>query len=102
MYNIYLFWKGAYPMEKKLGVTEARKQFSTIVEQVEHRGDTYIINRYGKPAAAVVPVEVYETWRRQRAAFFERIRSAQHETNLTPEEAEQLAAEAVSATRDQA
>lgn len=86
-------------MEKQLGVTKARQEFSTIVEQVQHRGDTYIISRHGKPAAAVVPVQVYELWRRQRAEFFDLIREMQHEADLDPEEAERLAAEAVAAVR---
>lgn len=86
-------------MEKQLGVTKARQEFSTIVEQVQHRGDTYIISRHGKPAAAVVPVQVYELWRRQRAEFFDLIREMQQEADLDPEEAERLAAEAVAAVR---
>ena len=89
-------------MEKILGLTEARKQFSTIVEQVEHQGNTYIINRYGRPAAAVVPVEVYESWQRQREEFFDLVRSLQKEANLPTEEADQLALEAVAAIRSQA
>jgi len=88
-------------MEKVLGVTEARKKFSNIVEQVQYQGDTYLISRYGKPAAAVVPVEVYENWQRQRAEFFELIRDMQEEADLSPEEADRIAAEAVAAIRGQ-
>ena len=86
-------------MEKVLGVTEARKKFSTIVEQVQHGGDTYVISRYGRPAAAVVPVEVYENWQRQREGFFDLVRSMQNEADLSPEEADQVAVEAVAAIR---
>jgi prevent-host-death family protein len=88
-------------MEKVLGVTEARKKFSDIVEQVQHQGDTYLISRYGKPAAAVVPVEVYENWQRQREEFFDLIRNLQKEANLSPEQADQIANEAVAAIRGQ-
>jgi prevent-host-death family protein len=88
-------------MEKTLGVTEARKKFSNIVEQVQHQGDTYLISRYGKPAAAVVPVEVYENWQLQRAEFFDLIRDMQEEADLSPEEADRIAAEAVAAIRGQ-
>ena len=86
-------------MEKVLGITQAREEFSTIVEQVQHQGDSYIISRHGKPAAVVVPVQVYEEWKRQRSEFFEFIRRSQEEANLTPEEADQIAAEAVKAVR---
>ena len=88
-------------MEKVLGVTEARKKFSNIVEQVQYQGDTYLISRYGRPAAAVVPVEVYEYWQRQRAEFFDLIRDIQKEADLSPEEADRIASEAVAAIRGQ-
>ena len=88
-------------MEKVLGVTEARKKFSNIVEQVQYQGNTYLISRYGKPAAAVVPVEVYENWQRQRAEFFDLIRDMQEEADLSPEEADRIAAETVAAIRGQ-
>ena len=86
-------------MERVLGITKAREDFSTIIEQVQYQGDSYIISRHGRPAAAVVPVEVYETWKRQRNEFFDLIRQAQQEANLSPEEADRLAAEAVAAVR---
>ncbi|MCJ7621878.1 MAG: type II toxin-antitoxin system Phd/YefM family antitoxin [Anaerolineaceae bacterium] len=86
-------------MEKKLGVSEARREFSDLVEKVQYQGDTFIISRRGIPAAAVVPVQVYENWRRQRDELFQLIREMQDEAGLDPEEAELLAAEAVAAVR---
>lgn len=77
-------------MERKLGITEARGDFSNIVEQVQYQGDTYIIQRHGKPAAAVVPVEVYKAWKRQRQEFFDLVRGMQQRADLDPEEAERL------------
>jgi prevent-host-death family protein len=88
-------------MEQKLGLTEARRNFSELVEQVQYRGDTYIIHRHGKPAAAIVPLNVYENWKRQRDALFDTIRQMQISANLDPDEAEKLAAEAVAAVRKQ-
>lgn len=86
-------------MEKELGITQARIEFSEIVEQVQHRGDSYIINRHGRPAAALVPVQVYETWKRQREQFFDQMRQLQAQADLDPEEAERLAAQAVASIR---
>lgn len=86
-------------MEKMLGVTKARETLSSIIERVQYQGDTYLINRHGKPAAAVVPVQVYESWKRQRDEFFEIVREIQQRADLEPEEAERLAAEAVAAAR---
>ena len=87
-------------MERELGVTQARKEFGDLVEKVQFRGDTYIINRHGKPAAAVVPVQVYENWRQQRKELFGLIREMQDEANLDPDEAERLAIEAFAAVRN--
>ena len=64
-------------MERVLGITEARQEFSNVVERVQYQGDSYIISRHGKPAAAVVPVEVYEGWKRQREDLFDAIRRIQ-------------------------
>ena len=86
-------------MEKMLGVTQARKEFSIIVDRVQHQGDTFIVSRHGRPAAALVPVQVYETWKRQRDEFFELVRVAQGQSELEPEEAARLADEAVAAVR---
>jgi prevent-host-death family protein len=64
-------------MERVLGITEARQEFSNVVERVQYQGDSYIISRHGKPAAAVVPVEVYEGWKRQRKEMFDAVRKIQ-------------------------
>lgn len=64
-------------MERKLGVAEAREKFSDLIDQVQYKGDTYLISKHGKPAVAVVPIEVYSTWKRQRSQFFDSIRRIQ-------------------------
>ena len=64
-------------MERVLGITRAREEFSDIIGQVQYQGDSIIISRHGKPAAAVVPMEVYENWKRQREAFFDAVRKIQ-------------------------
>lgn len=87
-------------MEKVLGVTQAREKFGDIVEQVQYQGVTYIIQRNGKPAAAVVPLEVYESWKKERSAFFDLIRQAQANAALTPAEADRLASAAVNSIRE--
>jgi hypothetical protein len=43
----------------------------------------------------VVPVEVYEQWQKNVLGFFATLRTAQQNANLTLEEAETLATEAV-------
>jgi prevent-host-death family protein len=44
-------------MEKSVTATEAVRDFSGILNLVRFRGDTYIVNRGGKPVARIGPVE---------------------------------------------
>lgn len=64
-------------MEKIIGVTEARERFRAIVDEVQYQGDKYIISRHGKPAVAVVPIQVYENWKQQRKRLLELLRDVQ-------------------------
>jgi prevent-host-death family protein len=61
-------------MEKTLGVTEARKELARIIDEVKYKGNNYIIVRRGEPAAAVVPMDVYQRWKKEREALFDVIR----------------------------
>ena len=88
-------------MEKHFGIAEAREKFGNLIEQVQYEGGIVIINRHGKPAAAMVPIEVYETWKNQRRAFFDQLRQMQETAALSPMEAERLAGDAVLALRDE-
>jgi prevent-host-death family protein len=64
-------------MERRMGVSEARKELARIIDDVKYRGENYIIVRHGEPAAAVVPISVYLEWKRERAQLFEAIRGIQ-------------------------
>jgi len=86
-------------MEKELALTKAREKFGDLVEQVQYQGNSFVISRNGKPAAALVSIEIYESWKRERKAFFDSILQTQQQANLTPEEAERLASETITAVR---
>ena len=45
---------------RHVGVAEAKGTFSALIEGVQHRGEHYVIERHGKPAAALVSVEELE------------------------------------------
>jgi prevent-host-death family protein len=64
-------------MERKLGITDARKQLADIVDRVTHKGDSYILVRHGEEAAAVVPIGVYRRWKAEREELFAIIREVQ-------------------------
>ena len=57
-------------MEKVIGLSEARSNLSTIVNDVQYERDTYIISRQGKPAVAVVPLEILERYQEERRKLF--------------------------------
>jgi len=88
-------------VEKEMGVTEARKEFSNLIRDVQYRGGVYVINRHGEKAAVVVPVQVYRDWKKQRKEFFDQIREIQERADLSPQEASQLASEAVGDVRSE-
>jgi prevent-host-death family protein len=64
-------------MERRLDITEARKQLANIVDRVSYKGENYVIVRHGHEAAAVVPIDVYRRWKTERAELFKVIREVQ-------------------------
>lgn len=84
---------------EKTGRCESKREFSDLVERVQYQGDTYIISRHGEPTVAFVPIEVHESWKRERRAFFDLFRQTQQQASLTSEEADHLASEAAAAAR---
>jgi antitoxin (DNA-binding transcriptional repressor) of toxin-antitoxin stability system len=86
-------------MEKIVSAFEVRRGFGQMLQDILTRGGKFVVERHGIPVAVVVPVEVYEQWKQSRARFFETLRAAQVNANLSEEDATQLAAEAVKAVR---
>jgi prevent-host-death family protein len=84
-------------MEKTVGASEIRRNLGKVLQEVAADGNRYIIERYGEPIAAVVPLAVYEQWKRRRV--FDQLHRAQAQANLAPDAADALAAEAVKAAR---
>jgi len=78
----------------------ARDSFSAILDEVQFHGDKYFINRKGKPAAVLVPVDVYESWKRNRQQFFDMVHSFQDSSgDNDPDEIMALVLEAQQAVR---
>ena len=83
-------------MEKQIGATKARDMLRNIIDEVQYKGDKYIIKRHGEPAVAVVPIQIYENWKQQRKRLLQLIREVQEANeNADPDEvmAEVLAAQ---------
>lgn len=85
-------------MERTIGAFEARRTFGKVLRDVG-RGDKVVVEKNGEPVAAVVPIELYEQWKKRRAAFFDKLEAMGEQANLPEEEAEQLVAEAIAAVR---
>ncbi len=77
-----------------LGAREARAQFADILGRVHYNGETIVIERSGKPMAAVMPIELYERLVAEREALFEIIDHLRDKLPDIPEEevAEDVAA----------
>jgi prevent-host-death family protein len=89
--------------EKTIAAFEARRQFGKMIREVE-KGDSYIVERHGEPVVAVVPLRVYERWKRERDGFLDILHKAQqnsikNDPEMTEEKAMELALEAVAAVR---
>ncbi|HBQ29249.1 hypothetical protein DK28_0201700 [Peptococcaceae bacterium SCADC1_2_3] len=70
-------------MEKIIGAFEARRQFGKILQEVVAKGSQFVVERHGEPVAVVVPVEVYNQWKKARSEFFDRLRAVSERANLT-------------------
>jgi prevent-host-death family protein len=73
--------------------------FGRILNEVVANGDRFIVERHGEPVAAVVPIGVYEQWKRARESFFDRMEAIGRRVDMPEDEAEQLVQEAIGAVR---
>lgn len=89
-------------MPEKVSTIDVRQRIGDMLNRIALRHDEFIIERKGKPLAALVPVErlaqMQRFARRQALDFME----AQEGGSLTEREAEELALEAQKATRQTA
>jgi PHD/YefM family antitoxin component YafN of YafNO toxin-antitoxin module len=54
-------------MAKELTALAVRGRLGEILEKVFYNGEEYVIKRGNKPMAALIPVEAFEAFKRQRA-----------------------------------
>jgi prevent-host-death family protein len=65
-------------MAKRMSAKDARSKFSDLLGSVNYGGEEVIVERSGRPVAAVIPVPVYERLvaeRQTRFEVIERVRS---------------------------
>jgi prevent-host-death family protein len=73
---------------------EARQKFGKLLRDVQSMGNPIVVERNGEPVAAVIPIDLYRSWKRERDALFASIRSSGEYADLSEEEAMELALEA--------
>jgi len=86
-------------MEKTIGAFEARRSFGRILQDVAAKGEKIVVERHGEPIAALVPIHIYEQWKRRREAFFDQMDEVAKRANLSAEDADELVQEAIQKTR---
>ena len=89
-------------MEKVLTNAQAENDFNAILDGVQYQGNQYVIERKGRPTAAVIPIAIYENWKRNRARLFALIQQAQGQSGEQDEdEIMELVLEAQTAIRSE-
>lgn len=86
-------------MDRIIDSVEARSNFGEMLREVESQRRQFVVERNGEPVAAVVPIELYRQWQRQREAFFDRLEQIAQRADVPEDEAMQLALEEQRAVR---
>ena len=87
-------------MVKKVNALKARQNFGQMLEEVYYKGDQFVMERAGKPMAAVVSLWQLEAWQKRREQFFAAVEEAQQRNlTATPEVIEKEVREAIRAVR---
>jgi prevent-host-death family protein len=90
-------------MVKKVNALKARQNLGQLLEEVYYKGDQYVIERAGKPMAAVVPLWQLEEWQKRREQFFTAVEEVQQQNQkVKPEVIEKEVREAIRAVRTKA
>ena len=63
---------------KQTSLAHAKAHLSEIVDAAEHRGESTLIHRHGKPSAVVVPVDVAMPAKKKRRGMTPREIAALH------------------------
>lgn len=87
--------------DKTMGAFEARRNFGSVLRDVEAKGKVVVVERHGEEVAAVVPMHLYRQWKQSREAFFAKLRLGAAQSNVSEEEASALADKAIKAVRAQ-
>jgi prevent-host-death family protein len=85
-------------MERKVGATDLRQRLTDVLQAVREKRETYVIETFGRPQAAIINLDEYEQflrYQRERAAFFEWLdqaaaKNAERNAGLSKEEVQDI------------
>ena len=90
-------------MTKTINALKARKNLGQLLEEVYYNGDQYVIERAGRPMAAVVPIWQLQVWQKRRQRFFGMVGELwEKNKQVSPDVIEQEVEEAARAARAKA
>ncbi|HEY90126.1 MAG TPA: type II toxin-antitoxin system Phd/YefM family antitoxin [Thermoflexia bacterium] len=58
-------------IEKRIGARDARAQFADLLGRIGYGGEIVVVERFGKPMAAMIPPDLYQRLAAEREARFE-------------------------------
>jgi prevent-host-death family protein len=88
---------------RKINALKVRQNLGQLLEEVYYKGDQYVIERAGRPMAAVVPVWQLKEWQERRARFFGMVDDLRSKgKKMKPEVVEREVADAIRAVRAKA
>jgi len=81
-------------MERSIGTTDLRQRLTDVLQVVREQRETYVIETFGRPQAAIVNLDEYrqfQRFRQERETFFEWLettaaRNAERNVGLSDEE----------------
>ena len=87
-------------MIRRVNAIEARKNLGSLLEGAFYKGNQYVIERAGRPMAAIVPVPQLRAWQERRGRFFATLAEMGKKTSgVKHRVVEREVAEAVTAVR---
>lgn len=87
-------------MKQSISTQDLKSRIGEVMDAVRLRGDRYIVERKGRPVAALVPLSVHESYERHRRELFALMDDvAQRHRDLAPEQIEAMIEQAINEVR---
>jgi prevent-host-death family protein len=100
MFSPFRRARQVFSMSTSVSTMELRSKLGEVLDRTLYRKEAFVVERKGRPLAAIVPMEQYEQMRMREERFDRNLaRVRECFADLSSEEVEQLVDEAVKAVR---